>query len=305
MSNALAVCFVWHFHQPQYQDLTTPQAVLPWARLHCARNYTMMLHLLEEQPAAHVTINITPVLATQLDAYAQGTCTDEWLELSAARVADLDMEQRSRIVAMFFDVNLERIIQQDFRYRQLALRRSDPIGTWSEQELRDLQCLFTRAWTCSSELRKRPRGTALLAKARDFTEEDRVELVGIQHDLVRGFLPRLGALCRSGQVEVTTSPYAHPILPLISDTDSARAVQDTPLPHPPFRHPEDAQQQLQLGKRYVEQLLQVSISGCWPSEGSVSPEAVVEIARAGFSWTATDEDILLRELPGEPRSALY
>ena len=305
MPHSLAVCFLWHFHQPQYQDLTTPQAVLPWARLHCARNYTMMLHLLEEQPTAHVTINITPVLAAQLDAYANGTCTDEWLELSATPVADLDMEQRLRLVAMFFDVNLERIIEQDFRYHQLALRMSEPIGTWSEQELRDLQCLFTRAWTCSGELRKRPRGTVLLAKTRDFTEEDRMELVDTQRDLVRGFLPRLARLCRSGQVEVTTSPYAHPILPLLSDTDTARAVQDTPLPHPPFRHPEDALQQLQLGKKYVEQLLQVSISGCWPSEGSVSPEAVAEIARAGFSWTATDEDILLRELPREPRSALY
>ncbi len=305
MSPSLSVCFVWHFHQPQYQDLSTHQAVLPWARLHCARNYTMMLHLLEEQPAAHATINVTPVLAAQLDAYANNMCTDEWLELSVKPVAELDMEQRARLIALFFDVNRERIIEQDSRYRQLSLRRSEPIKIWSEQELRDLQCLFTRAWTCSSDLRERPEGPALLGKVRDFTEEDHAALIHAQHDLVQDFLPRLAGLCRSGQVEVATSPYAHPILPLLIDTDTAAVVQDTPLPRPAFRHPEDALQQLQFGKQYIEQLLGLPISGCWPSEGSVSPQAVAEIARAGFSWTATDENILLRELPGEPRSALY
>ncbi|MCX6084914.1 MAG: glycoside hydrolase family 57 protein [Caldiserica bacterium] len=274
MSSPLAVCFVWHFHQPQYQDLSTPKAVLPWARLHCTRNYTMMLHVLE-------------------------------LQLSAARVAELDMDKRSRLVAMFFDVNQERVVEQDSRYHQLSLHRSEPIKTWSEQELRDLQCLFTRAWTDSGALAERPEGTELLGKHRDFTESDHETLVHAQHDLVRDFLPRLAALCRSGQVELATSPYAHPILPLLIDTDTAAAVQDTPLPHPAFRRPEDALRQLQFGKDYMEQLMGLPISGCWPSEGSVSPQAVSEIARAGFSWTATDEDILLRELPGKPRSLLY
>ena len=172
MSSTLAVCFVWHFHQPQYQDLSTPKAVLPWARLHCTRNYTMMLHVLEAQPAAHVTINLTPVLAAQLDAFANETCTDEWLQLSVARVTELDMDQRSRLVAMFFDVNQERVVGPDSRYHQLSLHRSDAIKTWSEQELRDLQCLFMRAWTDSGALTERPEGTRLLGKVRDFTDDD-------------------------------------------------------------------------------------------------------------------------------------
>src|SRR5664280_621451 len=177
MPELLSVCFLWHFHQPQYQDLTSGTALLPWTRLHCARNYAMMLELLEEQPSVHVTINITPVLATQLAAY--------------------------------------------------------------------------------------------------------------------------------GQVELATSPFAHPIIPLLIDTDVARSVQDTPFPQPGFHHPEDAFMQIELGKKTVEDLLHQRVRGCWPSEGSVSQDAVAEIARAGFSWTATDEEILLRELPGEPRLVLY
>ncbi|MGB9666901.1 MAG: hypothetical protein ACPL2N_06290 [Candidatus Cryosericum sp.] len=305
MRPTLDLCFVWHFHQPQYQDLATGEAVLPWSRLHCARNYTMMLRMLEEQPAAHVTINVTPVLAAQLQAYAAGTNSDEWLTLAQTPVEKLDTAQRSRLVELFFDANRQRIIDQSPRYHQLLQHASDPVSIWSDGDLRDLQCLFTRAWICPSDLMDKKGGQELLAKVRDFTEDDHQRLFQIQQELVADFLPRLARLCQSGQVELATSPYAHPILPLLIDTDTAAAVQDTPLPRPPFRHIEDAQQQLQLGKQYVEKLLGLSIAGCWPSEGSVSLQSVAEIARAGFSWTATDEDILLRQLPGGSRTALY
>lgn len=305
MPDLLSICFLWHFHQPQYQDLTCKTALLPWARLHCARNYSMMLELLEEQPAVHATINITPVLATQLDAYAHGRSTDEWLELASTPVARLDMDQRARLVALFFDVNRERIIDTDIRYAELYRLRGKPTGSWTESELRDLQCKFILAWTCYADLRAGLVDHTLLASSRDYTEKDRIALVEAQQKLVQDFIPRLAKLAASGQVELATSPFAHPIIPLLIDTDVALSIQDTACPQPGFRHPEDAFLQLELGKRTVEDLLHQHVLGCWPSEGSVSQDAVAEIARAGFSWTATDEEILLRELPGEPRQVLY
>lgn len=305
MPDSLSVCFLWHFHQPEYQDLTSRTALLPWTRLHCARNYTMMLRLLEEQPAAHVTINITPVLATQLDAYARGTLTDEYLDLASTPAGRLDPHQRQRLVDLFFDVNRERIVSPDTRYAELDHFRGRPADSWSEQDLRDLQCKFTLAWTCTSDLRECLADPTVIEKLRNFSEADRAALVEGQQRLVREFLPRLAQLAASGQIELATSPFAHPILPLLIDTDVARTIQSTPLPQPAFRHPEDAHAQLVLGKKTVEDLLHQPICGCWPSEGSVSEDAVAEIARAGFAWTATDEEILLRELPGEPREVLY
>jgi len=305
MPESLSVCFLWHFHQPEYQDLTSGMALLPWTRLHCARNYTMMLGLLEEQPAARVTINITPILATQLDAYAQGTLSDEYLELASTPAAQLNSNQRQRLVDLFFDVNRERIIVPDARYTELDHLRGQPADSWSEQQLRDLQCKFTLAWTCRSDLQADLAEPALATKSRDYSETDRIALVEAQRKLVREFLPRLARLAASGQIELATSPFAHPILPLLIDTDVARTIQSTPLPQPAFRHPEDAFMQLVLGKTTVEELLHQLVRGCWPSEGSVSEDAVAEIARAGFVWTATDEAILLRELSGEPRQVLY
>jgi alpha-amylase/alpha-mannosidase (GH57 family) len=265
----------------------------------------MMLELLEEQPAAHVTINITPILATQLDAYAHGRSSDEWLELTSTPVTKLGMDQRPRLIALFLDVNHKRIIDPDARYTELYRLRNEPADSWSEQDLRDLQCKFILAWTCRGDLQEGLVDRTLLAKSRDYTEEDRTTLLKVQQELVRNFLPRLARLAASGQVELATSPFAHPIIPLLIDTDVARSIQDTPVPQPGFHHPEDAFMQLELGKKTVEDLLHQRVRGCWPSEGSVSQDAVAEIARAGFSWTATDEEILLRELPGEPRLVLY
>ena len=225
MPDLLSICFLWHFHQPQYQDLTCKTALLPWARLHCARNYSMMLELLEEQPAVHATINITPVLATQLDAYAHGRSTDEWLELASTPVARLDMDQRARLVALFFDVNRERIIDTDIRYAELYRLRGKPTGSWTESELRDLQCKFILAWTCYADLQAGLVDHTLLASSRDYTEKDRIALVEAQQKLVQDFIPRLAKLCRirpgrTGDITVRTSyhptPHRHGRRPLHS-----------------------------------------------------------------------------------------
>ncbi|HNW84478.1 MAG TPA: hypothetical protein PKH46_03045 [Candidatus Cryosericum sp.] len=301
MSPQLDVCLVWHFHQPLYIDLATARSVLPWVRLHCARNYSMMVALLEQQPHAHVTINLTPVLAYQIDAYARNQCSDDWWQLASTDTPSLSPDQKRDLVKHFFDVNPDRVIDQDELYRDLASRRDEDATTWSDQDLLDLQCLFTRSWTYSE-------GTGTdtgQAHPAHFSQQDRQALVLAQANQVQGFLPRLERLARTGQVEVATSPFAHPILPLLIDTDTAAAVQRTPLPHPAFRRPEDSLLQLEMGKTYMEQLLGLPIRGCWPSEGSVSTEALDQIARSGFSWAATDETILLRELHGAPRSTLY
>jgi alpha-amylase/alpha-mannosidase (GH57 family) len=301
MSSRLDVCFVWHFHQPLYIDLATQRSVLPWVRLHSARNYSMMLSLLKVQPQAHVTINVTPVLAYQINAYASSQCSDDWLQLATTEAASLSPDQKQDLVHHFFDVNPDRVIDQDPLYHVLASRRDEPAATWSDQDILDLQCLFTRSWTYSGK----PGAGMGQAHPEHYTQQDRQALALAQADRVQRFLPDLVQLAQTGQVEVATSPFAHPILPLLIDTDAAAAVQKTPLPRPAFRRPEDSLRQLETGKTFMERLLGVPITGCWPSEGSVSMEALDQIVRSGFAWTATDETILLRELQGAPRSRLY
>ncbi len=221
-----SICFLCTF--PAHISDLTANACLPWPAPR-ARNNSMMLQLLKSNPP-HATINITPVLATQLDAYAHGRSTDEWLELASTPVARLDMDQRARLVALFFDVNRERIIDTDIRYAELYRLRGKPIGSWTESELRDLQCKFILAWTCYADLQTGLVDHTLLASSRDYTEKDRIALVEAQQKLVQDFIPRLARLAASGQVELATSPFAHPIIPLLIDTDVALSIQDTACP---------------------------------------------------------------------------
>src|SRR5262249_1944401 len=106
----------------------------------------------------------------------------------------------------------------------------------------------------------------------------------------------------SGVVEAATSPYHHPILPLLVDGASAReALPKLPLPPRRFRHPEDAQEQIALGLATFEAHFGFRPSGMWPPEGAVSGDALALVGEAGIAWTASDEDVLLNSLTPEER----
>src|SRR5206468_7307956 len=96
---------------------------------------------------------------------------------------------------------------------------------------------------------------------------------------------------------ISTSPFYHPILPLLCDTDIyKRTHPESRMPRRPFVHPEDALEQLTKAAACHERLFGRRPVGLWPSEGSVSDAMVPLAARAGFRWMATDEQILAHTL---------
>ena len=67
-------------------------------------------------------------------------------------------------------------------------------------------------------------------------------------------LPTYKRLAAAGQIEISTTPFYHPILPLVCDSDIA-AVSHPGVPLPAaFRYPEDARKQLQLAREYYRAL---------------------------------------------------
>ena len=98
-----------------------------------------------------------------------------------------------------------------------------------------------------------------------------------------------------GQIEISTSPFYHPILPLLCDTSVAQESHPgVKLPHRRFRHPEDARDQLRGAVELHERVFGRRPQGLWPSEGSVSDEVLRLAAEEGFTWAATDEGVLAR-----------
>ncbi|HXW18356.1 MAG TPA: glycoside hydrolase family 57 protein, partial [Candidatus Acidoferrales bacterium] len=160
---------------------------------------------------------------------------------------------------------------------------------------RDLQLLSQLAWMDEEYLARDPVVSALSHKGKAFTEKDKTDLKSKQRELLGRVLPEHRAAAERGQIEISTTPFYHPILPLLCDSDIARVSNpQSPVPNPPFRHSDDAREQLTRARQYHEQHFRVAPVGLWPSEGSVSDQVLELASEIGFRWFATDEGVLGR-----------
>lgn len=301
----LLLALLWHQHQPLYKDLSHPAAggsyTQPWVRLHAIRDYYSMAALMAEHPALHLTINLTPVLLWQILDYVEQGATDRHLQLSLTRAEVLSSAEREAILATFFDAQWETQIAPHERYRELfSLRQGNQPA--SIQDLRDLQMWSNLAWF-GKEFRdgdvRLVTGEVVsvqpfIVQGRDFTVADIEAMVAEQFKIMRAIVPIHRSLQDAGQIEVATTPFYHPILPLLVDTDAA-TIDRPGSTHPRrFSHPEDAEAQLRLAVEHYVHCFGRPPRGMWPAEGAVSQTVVPLFAKAGVEWIATDGGVLAR-----------
>jgi alpha-amylase/alpha-mannosidase (GH57 family) len=313
------VCFFWHMHQPYYTDPLAGSASMPWVRLHATKAYYDMAYLLDQFPEVHATFNFTPSLLMQLQEIGSGKVFDLFLEHAQLPAADLTLEEKAFLVRHFFSAHWTTMVRPYPRYHELLVKRGLELDghdlhhiarRFSTQELLDLQVWHNLAWFGYGTLRQYPRLAALRQKNRGFTEEDKHEILAIQRIVVQDIVPRYRRLLDREQIELTTTPFFHPILPLVIDTDiTRRARPDLPLPTR-FRAREDAEVQLRQAVEFHRATFGRLPIGLWPSEGSVCPELLPLVHQAGLRWLATDEGILARSLemchrPWHRQSALF
>jgi len=287
------LCFLWHMHQPFYKDLWTGEYKLPWTRLHALKDYTGMVEILGEFPKIHQTFNLVPSMLVQIEEYAEGKASDPFLNCALAPAEELTEAQRNFIRKYFFQVNIDRFVYRYPRYRELYEKREQ---RQSVQDLRDVQIYNQLVWfdedllACDDELK------VLVAKGRDFSRQDQDMLARKQSEALKRVLPVYREYVAKGQIEISTTPFYHPILPLLCDSDIARVPHPgVPLPTR-FQYPGDAKVQLERAYSYVKDKFGVSPKGLWPSEGSVSDDALALAAECGFTWSGTDNGVLARTL---------
>jgi alpha-amylase/alpha-mannosidase (GH57 family) len=75
----------------------------------------------------------------------------------------------------------------------------------------------------------------------------------------------------TGQLEIITSPYTHPILPCWPTRKPQVAVPNMTLPRQYFRYPEDIYRHLRKAWQIYIDRFDKQPRGLWPSEQSVSP----------------------------------
>jgi alpha-amylase/alpha-mannosidase (GH57 family) len=290
---------LWHMHQPQYRDPVTGRYILPWTRLHALKDYWGMVRVLEEFPGVHATYNVVPSLAAQLAEYASGKFDEPWFTLAFTSAEKLTLEDKAELIARGFQANQDNLIRRWPRYAELFDRSragsQAALHSFGLRDWRDLQFLSQLAWMDEEVLARDPDITRLSAQGADFTEQDKALLRAKQIELLSRVLPEYRSAQDAGQIEISTTPFYHPILPLLCDSSIAReANSGTLLPQPPFRRPEDAREQLLRARHYHESLFGRPPAGLWPSEGSVSDQALALAAEVGFQWFATDEGVLGR-----------
>ncbi|MBZ5499028.1 MAG: glycoside hydrolase [Acidobacteriia bacterium] len=301
----LCIAFLWHMHQPDYGNEETGEIYLPWTRFHAVKDYYDMGALAAQVPGIHITINVVPSMMDQLEAYAQGSARETYAALTLRKATELDEREKSFLLRSFFQLPWKQMILPYPRYKELLDRRGSPdaqgeysaaLKRYSSQDYRDLQVWFNLSW-CGNELRRDPAIAAMLHKGRDFTEEEKVHLLDLQAAFIGRILPLYRKLLEEHGVEISVSPYYHPILPLLFDSRSAReATPDITLPANQFSCPADAREHVARAQGRFREVFGQAPRGMWPSEGSISDAASALAQEAGLRWLASDEGVLLNSL---------
>jgi alpha-amylase/alpha-mannosidase (GH57 family) len=297
------VAILWHMHQPNYREPGLNRLSMPWVRLHALKDYLDMPLLASSFDKVKVTFNLVPSLLDQIDMYLNGA-VDRHLELSRMPAENLDPGVKMEILDTFFAANPAHMIQPHLRYWELynKARRGGEgqknvlASLFSSAEIRDLQVWSNLAWVDPMFHDEDPI-CSLIAKEKQYSEAEKQELLDWQLKLMARIVPTYKRLQDEGRIEVSLTPYYHPILPLLCDTNSAReALPDIKLPQKRFVHPEDAQTQVRMSVERYQELFGRPMKGMWPSEGSVSEEVLEIMVKNGIEWGATDEEILHHSL---------
>ncbi len=295
----VSLALVWHHHQPYYPDDVAGENPMPWVRLHATKDYLGMALHLEEVPEFACTINLVPSLLVQLEAYVNGA-TDTHLIHSRKPVDGLNDEAACYVLDNFFMASPDSMIRPHHRYHELYMMRSawntpakHALGRFRPRDLRDLQVWSNLAWFHPLLFETDHELAEFREKGRYYTEDEKHWLLDKQRELLAEVIPRHRKLAERGQIELTTSPFFHPILPLLLDKNSAReAMPDVALPGYRGGYADDAAAHVRRAVESHTRHFGERPRGMWPSEGSVSQALIPLLASHGIEWIATDEEIL-------------
>jgi alpha-amylase/alpha-mannosidase (GH57 family) len=302
----VAIAFLWHQHQPYYPDDLSGENPMPWVRLHGVKDYYGMAQHLLEFPEMRCTINLVPSLLLQLLSYTERGATDRLLQVSRIPADSLREEDCLYLLENFFMAHADHMIRPFPRFSELHMRRAPGRNTarevllrFSEKDYRDLQTWFNLTWIHPLAFEKDANLRELVAKGRFFTEAEKNWVLDKHLEILREILPLHRQLAERGQVELTTTPYFHPILPLLLDKKLAReAMPEVKLPRYSGGYPEDAAVHVSRAVAQHATFFGKAPIGMWPAEGSVCQSMIPLLVQHGIRWIATDEEILSHSTQG-------
>jgi len=312
----LDVVLCWHMHQPHYRDGLKGEFHLPWVYLHGIKDYADMATHLENHPQMKTVVNFSPVLLEQIDDYVQelheviqsgfstsAKLSDPMLSLIAGLTPiPKDIEARKKIVEDCQRCHAPRMIEPYPAFSKimgfLDLEQENdlsemPYHYLDEQYYIDLMVWYHLAWLGFS-VKKNQVAEHLFAKQYNFSQENRQSLITLIHDTLKGLIPRYRRLAESEQIEISLTPYTHPIIPLLNDFENMRcSLPDAPAPNCenyPGGH-ERSEWHMQVAIDIFKKHFGFKPQGVWLSEGGVSDDALDLLNQFDITWTATGEAV--------------
>ncbi|MFZ2968696.1 MAG: glycoside hydrolase family 57 protein [Sulfuricurvum sp.] len=292
--SGVKVAFFWHMHQPDYRDREGVMK-MPWVFLHAIKDYYDMPWRMHTYKGVKATYNLTASLIEQLLLYDDPLKYDYFLALWSQPPAHLREEEKAFVVKLAQSTQYETMVKPFPRYQELY-----PKSDLSDAEMVDLEILFMLAW-CGHYLRDHNAHVQrLIRQERHYSQEDKALLLEILTTFVQGILPFYRKLLHEGGISLTTTPYFHPILPLLMDmTNGQKANPHTVLPQGAFSLHEDANAQIGRSIALFERCFGTKPTGFWPAEGAVDESTLALYHEQGVAWIVTDEALLHRSLHNE------
>ena len=306
------LAFLWHHHQPYYRLTSTGEFQMPWVRLHGIKDYYGMAALLQQFPKIKSNINLVPSLLKQIKEYLAED-SDRLLFLAQQSVSDLTLQDKQYILENSFSAHPQYMIGVYPRYKELysrlnnhtdiipgaSIRVSQELAKgFSNQDFIDLLVCSNLVWFHPLIMERDPELKSLRQKGRDYTEDDKRLVIQKQKHYLAEIIPLHRKLQEDKQIEITTTPFYHPILPLLCDMNSARkALPNVTLPKvDQTALLDDARWQVSEAVKFYKEHFGVALKGFWPAEGSVSPEILPLLTEQGINYFATDEEILAQTI---------
>lgn len=293
----LSIAFYWHMHQPVYQLTPDGDYLMPWVRLHAVKDYLDMLLIIDNFKKLKLNFNLVPLLLDTFIEYGEKEYHDIHSRLTITSISDLTNDDKEFILNNFFDANYSSMIFPHEYYNELYQKRfateNANISAFSDEEYSDIMAWFNLAWIDSTYKKLFPEFEKLLEKKKGYTLSDRIEIIELHRKIIRMIIPKYKEYLENGKIEITTSPYYHPILPILLDIKSSQkklASIDSALVN--LNTEEDAKNQTKYALDRMEHLFGKRPVGIWPPEHGVSAQTLEMFKELGVQWTISDEGVL-------------
>lgn len=306
MNHPLHVSLIWIYNLPYVKDVNGNFA-LPIIRQYLQRDYIDMIKISRKYPNLRISFNIVPHLIEQLSDYVFNNATDYTWILSQKPADELTITEKDFILTHFFKGVDNVIIAPYPRYRELYEKKTeldkkgymDGVSPYfSTAEIRDLQIWHNMAWI-GKESQQDTLIDRLISKDRNFTETDKSNLIDYLKSLHKSMFDLYEEELVRRRIEISTTAFYNPIIPLALDNHSVHTNSDSHLPMRRFQGSELVKRQILHARRFSKRVFNQTSLGIQSPESALNAATLDLFAKLRFNWTVLERDHVDKDLAPE------